>query len=282
MKNWFTLSLSLTVLLSVVSTNPAYASASGQAGRTARTAGGCSGGGCHASAASTATSVRILQAVNGRVTVAPGETIQLTAVVAHESRSRAGINVAVKTTETGTVNAGTIIVVPGAGTRLLGGELTHLNSKIMQGGEARFEFTWRAPAEEGVYFLRAIGNAVNGDGSAGAADQWNWMDEVVQVVVSPTASVNEVQITSVLTRPVPAHSEVHVTASTTPGEPLTVDVTDATGNVVHRENVFAWADDYTYVWRGANSSGQPAPQGVYIISVRGNNRITRGTAVLVR
>lgn len=269
--------LFVTVNLSM----PLYASSSGQTGRTNTVSAGCGGGGCHGSSANTATALRVRQAVDGKISVTPGSQTTITVIVAHATRPAAGVNIAVKTSETSTTAVGTLALIAGEGLRLSAGELTHSTSKSLIGGEASFSFTWTAPTTPGTYFLRAISNAVNRDGSAGAADQWNWLTPV-QIVVSEASSVNEYSVVDVAVTPVPSHESVSITVPSSSGEKLRISIVDQLGAIVSINEETASADSFRYVWDGRRSDGSLAPQGHYIVSIFSDRRLMKGRAIIIR
>ncbi|TAE21369.1 MAG: T9SS C-terminal target domain-containing protein [Candidatus Kapaibacterium sp.] len=151
----------------------AFASSGGFVGVTQV---GCT---CHGSASS-GTSLSIPER-SGAITVKAGETLSLSLMVAHSSQSRTGINLAVQNA-TGT-NAGTLQA--GNGSQLIGGELTHSFPQSFSGGSVSFPFQWTAPTTPGTYTLRAVANAVNGDGGT-SGDGWNFLAPITITVEPPT------------------------------------------------------------------------------------------------
>jgi len=79
-------------------------------------------------------------------------------------------------------NAGTLGTVSGQQTLTMNGELTHSQPKSLSGGSVSWQFTWQAPSTPGPYTVRAVGIAVNGNGSADANDQWNVLQSVTVTV----------------------------------------------------------------------------------------------------
>ena len=272
-----------TLAIFVIGVTTLFASGSGQAGRTALNSAGCSGSGCHGAASSPnpATSVRLVQAVDGKISAVVGETLSLTIVVSHQSREAAGVGIAVKTTEQGTTNAGTLGFISGEGMRLSAGELTHSSPKALFGNEASFAFTWTAPSQPGTYYLRAIGNAVNGDGSAGTIDQWNRMP-VVEVVVGLPNSVDEYSDANVVVSPVPAHDQVSMTVPTQANEQLQITVLDHLGAVVASDNAIASDESFRYTWNGRGNDGSQVPQGAYVVAITSNRKLMKGRAIIIR
>ena len=133
---------------------------------------------CHGNASS-GTSLSI-PGRSTAITVKPGETLSLSLIVAHSSQSRAGMNVAVLNSSGG--NAGTLQA--GSGSQLISGQLTHTSPQAISNGSASFPFQWIAPAAPGTYTLRAVGNAVNGDGGSGG-DGWNFLAPITITVENP-------------------------------------------------------------------------------------------------
>jgi hypothetical protein len=95
----------------------------------------------------------------GPTVMGPGSTaIFRFAVSSHGSETQiaAGLDLA--------ASGGRLGMVEGQGTRLQFGEVTHSEPKLNDdNGEAVFEFTWVAPATEGIYTLFGAGCSVNGN-----------------------------------------------------------------------------------------------------------------------
>jgi hypothetical protein len=164
-----------------------HAEPSGYAGRTSTSSAGC--GSCHGSLANSATTVQLQAGTS--TTVAPGSTTSFTIVVAHASQRVAGVGIAVRTTPTGAVAAGTLAAINGQMTRLRQGEITHAAPKAMQNGQATFTFQWTAPSQEGTYYMQAIGNACNGNGGEDAGDTWAFMEPVAITVTTATSVADD-------------------------------------------------------------------------------------------
>lgn len=190
------------LLLTLIFPVLAIAEPSGQAGRTSTTTAGC--GDCHGVSPKAATTVTL---EGGARTVEPGSTTSFTVIVAHPTFPSAGVGIAVRTTETGTVAAGTLAVQAGTGLRLRSGEITQSSARSMSGGSIRFTFTWKAPSTEGTYYMQAIGNAVNGNGREDTGDSWNWMQPVA-ITVKAATSVAEIVEPRIGTWPNPFRSGV--------------------------------------------------------------------------
>jgi hypothetical protein len=157
------------------------------------TSGGC--GGCHGNASSN-TSVSIISK-SGSFTIQPGAKAEFTAIVAHPSKTGAGINIGVKSSPSSNTNSGTLEVLAGLGLKKSSSELTHTSPKTMSSGKAEFSFTWTAPSQEGVYYLMATGNAVNRNGGD-SGDEWNFMTPI-QITVAASTRVHEANQISSLT-----------------------------------------------------------------------------------
>jgi len=161
-----------------------YGRRNGITGRTSNTSQGCN---CHNGNSSTVTSLSLSSNLNTYV-VDPGSTTSFTIRVSNSNANAAGVNIAVKTTETGETNVGTLTPASGSGLSSVNNELTHSSPKSMTGGSADFSFTWTAPNEPGTYYIRAIGIGVNNNGSADNNDQWNWMSPQTITVKGITVS----------------------------------------------------------------------------------------------
>ena len=162
MKNLYKINLIifLTFLLSVI-----YLLANSN-GKSGQTDAGCT---CHGSSSSN-TKVS-LAAANG-FAVEPGSTNGFTVTVETTSgKSKAGIDIAVKTSSSGGSNAGTLSA--GSDLKTSSGELVHANNgKSFSGGKTTFSFDWKAPSTPGVYYIKAVANAVDGNNKTGN-DEWN-------------------------------------------------------------------------------------------------------------
>lgn len=166
-----------------------YSNSGGKTRSLQSTLVGC--GGCHGSASSN-TNVSIVSK-SGSFTIQPGAKAEFTAIVAHASKTSAGINIGVKTSLTSNTNSGTLAVVQGQGLKFVqnDGELTHTSPKNMASGKAEFSFTWTAPTQEGVYYLMATGNAVNRNGGD-SGDEWNFMTPI-QITVAGSTNIDDIQ-----------------------------------------------------------------------------------------
>jgi hypothetical protein len=175
----------------------------GKSGRLLSNSGGC--GGCHGNASSN-TSVSIISK-SGSFTIQPGAKAEFSAIVAHASKTGAGINIGVKSSPSSNTNSGTLEVLAGQGLKKSSSELTHTSPKTMVSGKAEFSFTWTAPSQEGVYYLMATGNAVNRNGGD-SGDEWNFMTPI-QITVAASTGVheaNQISSLSVFPNPVQEYS----------------------------------------------------------------------------
>lgn len=160
--------LPILILSLVVSSLWAYSG-----GISGQTTAGCT---CHSTSSSTATSLSL----SGPTTVNPGSTNTFTLTLQHSSRPAAGFNLAI--VNSGGQNAGSLGTVSGQLTQIMSGELTHSQPKSLSGGSVSWQFTWQAPSTPGPYTVRAVGMAVNGNGSADGNDQWNFLQSVTITV----------------------------------------------------------------------------------------------------
>jgi len=270
---------SFTYIIVLVLAVPAlFANPSGYVGRTLPSSQGCGGGGCHASSASPTTSVSLVGVQ--AVTMKPGETMQFTIEIAHESRTRAGVNISVKSSLTSQTNAGTLIA--GAGLFLSGGELTHSSPKTISGGKVTYTFSWKAPAEAGIYNMLATGNAVNGNGRQDANDIWNFMTPV-QITVEAATSVQEssIPVVTSLASPLPSSDLVSVAFDAEPQERFETSVTDAQGQRVYEGMMTTESQQGRFQWSGTTTEGIPARNGVYLITLISDRRVIRSRALII-
>ncbi len=139
----------------------AIANSSGKTGNT----DGCT---CHGSASST-TKVTLTSG-SGSFTFDPGSTTKFTVAVDNSTKVNVGMNVGVKSSETGGSNIGSLTA--GTGTKIQSGEATHDGEQSLNSGKFDFTFDWTAPSNHGEYWIRGVANAVdNNSGTSG--DQWN-------------------------------------------------------------------------------------------------------------
>ncbi len=160
-------------------------------GITQRTAPNAGCGTCHGSSPG-ATQITA-QSGSGSWTVQTGQTLQITLIVAHSSRPRAGINIAVKTTQGGNQDAGNLQPIAGSGLKKVGNELTHQAPKNLSGGQVTFQCTWQAPSTPGTYYLQVAANAVNGNGRPDSGDEWKVMSPIAITVTAPAQNITVTQ-----------------------------------------------------------------------------------------
>lgn len=261
------------------------ANSSGVARRAVLTSAGCGPSGCHGASANVRTSVRVDGLASGSdLSVIAGQVLEMTIAVNHPSAAAAGLNVAVRTELNGTVNAGTLEPYASSQLRQQGGELVHSTPKTFVGGTATFAIRWTAPTEPGTYYLHAVANAVNRNGSPDIGDQWNWM-QPVKIVVTTSTTVAEVPAFdhSLLDlRPLPAHGDVTMSIpSDLSGEPFTLSVIDAQGAVVYRRELPPGSAAIQQ-WDGRTMSGTHAAPGSYVVVLANERRLLRGRAIIVR
>lgn len=156
------------VLLIAASSFMFYASSSGITGVTRKNGDGCN---CHGSA-----SAAVQVSINGPATLAAGQTGDYSVTINGGPLTRGGTNIA--------VSAGTLAIITGEGTRMSGGEITHVSPKTPVSGFVTFNFKYTAPAAAGPVTMYANGNSVNLNGN-NSGDQWNYApDKTIDVVTS--------------------------------------------------------------------------------------------------
>lgn len=221
-------SLCIFAHLSIANADP-----NGKSGRVLSTSGGC--GDCHGASASQATSVNITSK-SGSFTINPGGTLELTAIVAHASKSGAGINIGVKSSATSATNQGTLNVITGQGLKKSPNdtnELVHSARKKMTAGKTSFTFTWTAPTIEGTYYLLACGNAVNGDGGT-SGDQWNFMSPIA-ITVAAASKVQEQIFINPIIAPNPLIGIGTLSFVLEQASEVEYSIIDALGNQVNKQ-----------------------------------------------
>lgn len=165
------------------------ASSGGKTGSSQAGCGGCHGGQNNATAVS-------LREGAGPFTVQAGASKSFTAVVAHATLTKAGMNLSIKNSSN--VNAGTYSAMSNCFSS--GGEITQPSPANMSNGEAEFGFTWTAPSTPGTYTLYMAGNAVNGNGNANG-DAWNLLDAItINVVSGPSLTITSQNTPSTVCR----------------------------------------------------------------------------------
>lgn len=158
---------------------------SSSAGKTGSTSSGCGGGGCHTQ--NSATTLAFSNS-KGSWTVNTGETIRITVTITNAAQTKAGCNIAVKTTSSGGSNTGTI-TNPTSGFQIQSGEVTHSSAQNLDGsGKIEVSFDWQAPTTAGTYYVQAAGNAVDGS-STPSGDQWNTGTQAIIVQNPPSLTL---------------------------------------------------------------------------------------------
>lgn len=161
------------LLLGVIGvSSTAAASSSGithMSGKTTATCTNCHYGG-------TAPTVEL----SGPTTVLPGSTNTYRLTLTGGAAMVGGADVA--------VDNASATLVPGAGMRAIAGELTHASPQAFTNGELSFEFSLRAPSQEGKVTLYASGNSANGDrGPGGDNAATTTLDVTVSATPPPPA-----------------------------------------------------------------------------------------------
>lgn len=224
--------LALFLLLPVV----AMADPNGKAGFTSKMSTGC--GSCHGGNAGAAVTVTL----DGPRTIKPGQKVDYSIIVGHATARSAGVSITVRNAATATTGAvGTLsVAASGSGLRVRtpgsGQEITQSAPKSMSGGKTTFAFSWTAPSTPGTYYVQAVANAVNGDGNESDADDWTFL-EPVEIKVEQATGVDEATEPTMMVYPNPLTSEqiLHIDGDVT--GPTNVEVIDATGAVVIREEM---------------------------------------------
>lgn len=262
------MAIALALVSMLTMAQPAVADEGGKNGRTALSGAGC--GDCHGEFATPSTSVSIEGVTGTSIAMAPGETRTFTVIVAHATQAAAGVDIAVKTTATGTTDAGTLSPVAGSGLTKKGAELTHSAPKSMSAGMATFSFTYTAPAAEGTVYLRAVGNAVDLDGAETASDVWNWMQPIT-IDVRSTTSVDEISSTETQSIwPQPLNDATVLTITGVGPEEYSVTLVNTVGEQ-YQLGSYEPDDSGTLVLDLRNLT---LPKGVYGLVMRGSRTTT--------
>jgi hypothetical protein len=153
-----------------------YASPGGFTGRTKKTSNnGC--GGCHGPNANT----EVIVSINGPDTVNTGQTAQFTLTVSKNSKSGAGLNLAVR--------SGTLAPVS-SNIHLSNGELTHNANLPLVSGSVTVQFNYTAGNSALIDTIWATGLATNSDNST-SGDDWNWANSK-RVIVRSTIGIKNI------------------------------------------------------------------------------------------
>lgn len=256
-----------TLLILISACGVLQALPTGYTGRTSTTSFGC--GGCHGSSASSRTSVTLEAS---KKTLAPGEVGTFTVVVAHATYPGAGVGIAVRTSETGSTNVGTLAVSTGTGLRVGNGEITHTSIRQLTGGSVRFTFTWTAPTTPGTYYIQAIGNAVNGNGRDDGNDNWAFMQPQA-ITVEPSTSVDEEAALPLAVFPNPLRGDASLYLGADISGATRVQLISTAGDVV--------MDNILNIERGQlPTSLATLPRGVYAIIASQGSLVRRGRVVI--
>lgn len=282
LRSLFSSVLPLAAIL-MLAPSDAHASSSGIVRRSTLNSGGCGGGQCHGTSASTLTTLRIAESIDNTLRVLPGQVVDLTLVVSNSTAKACGLNLSVKTSENGNTNAGSLASVAGQSTWVQLGELTHTSPKSFSAGEVSFKFTWTAPQTEGTAWLHAAANAVNLSGAPDAGDRWNFLSPI-RIIISPASSVDDIIAAheTMDVAPVPSSATVTASFGAVAGEPYVVNIFDAFGILVHQDRISAGSDRVSYVWNGRMNDGAQAAPGTYVLAIVGERRVIHGRAVIVR
>ncbi|MBI3258876.1 MAG: immunoglobulin domain-containing protein, partial [Ignavibacteriae bacterium] len=125
----------------------------------------------------------------------PGETRSFTAIIAHPTFSRAGIDIAVK--DSHNENIGTLTA--GTGLKVLSSEVVQSSILNMSNGEIRCNFSWTAPNSEGTFSLEGSAAAVNNDFWT-TGDAWTIMNAIPVVVSNPHVTLTNPNGSEVICR----------------------------------------------------------------------------------
>ncbi|HBB26328.1 MAG TPA: hypothetical protein DCZ59_08700 [Bacteroidetes bacterium] len=207
----------------------------------------------------------------------PGEKVDFSIIVGHETARSAGISIAVRSAPTAMMGAaGTLSVAPtGSGLRVRtpgsGQEITQAAPKTMMDKKVTFAFSWTAPETPGTYYVQAVANAVNGNGGPDNGDDWTFL-EPVEITVEGTSSVEDVPLfTSLYPNPLAPSQILHLDAALT--GPTQVRVISMQGAVV--------IDEMMELAGGALPRPlAELPRGVYMITATGGMISRRGTFII--
>lgn len=249
----------------------ALANPEGKTGFTSKISTGC--GGCHGGNAGSAVSVTL----NGPRSVKPGEKVDFSIVVGHATARSAGVGITVRSTATGMMGAvGTLSIAPsGSGLRLRtpgsGQELTQAAPKTMAGGTVSFPFSWTAPSTPGTYWVQAVANAVNGDGSENNADDWTFL-EPVAITVEATSSVEDLPLmTTIYPNPVAPSQTLHLDA----------ELSGATHITILNAQGLAVINELMDLQNGALPRPlAELPRGVYFVTATNGSVTRRGSFII--
>ncbi|MBM2816544.1 MAG: hypothetical protein HW421_3306 [Ignavibacteria bacterium] len=257
------------------------ANETGKTGRTSVSSEGCGGDGCHAATSNAATQLSVV-CNTGMFAVTPGGVLNFTLTISNPGKVKAGTGIAVKTTETGTTNAGTLAVLS-SGVKAVNGEIIHTSPITMTGGAVSIQFSWTAPTTPGTYYLRAVGNAVNGNGKEDINDIWNWMP-VKQITVSTTGvDDNSAILPSIETTPNPSNGIFRFNISGLRNPSTFATISDMTGRILRNFSNYNIHDGkLELVWDGCDDIGLQASNGTYLLAIHNGNNVKIQKVVLSR
>ena len=200
------------------------------------TTSGTSCGNCHGNISASTT----VSFANLPTTAIAGQTYSAQFMMSHATNVKYGFNIY--------ATGGTFATVS-SGTKLSGGQLTH--STVLTNGTV--DFKWTAPSTPGTYTIKAVGNAVNGNGGDDSGDKWN--TTTTTITVGFPASVSNVKATAMNCYPNPARNNVVV-------EGLTSQV-----NHIVLFNLFGQTikPTYTFDEEKCNINVSALPTGTYFI-----------------
>ena len=257
--------------LMVICSAVVFADPNGKTGFTSKTSTGC--GSCHGGNAGAAVSVSL----EGPRSIKPGEKVDFSIVVGHSTARSAGVSITVRSAATAMTGAvGTLsVAATGSGLRVRtpgsGQEITQAAPKTMSGGKVTFPFSWTAPATPGTFYVQAVANAVNGDGSENNADDWTFL-EPVEIKVEATSSVEDMPTFATLyPNPLASSQTLHLDAELS--GPTNVRIMNAQGAVL--------IDETMHLVNGAMPRPlAELPRGVYFITANYGMISRRGTFVV--
>lgn len=177
----------LSKLFLVVSLGIIYTTMSSDDNGRAENGTNC--GSCHGSK-TTATTTTLTGLPS---TYVSGQTYTLTLTVANATNSKAGCNIA--------ATAGTLAA--GTGTKIKGGQITHISPTSAVSGTTTFTCLWTAPTGTAAVTFNAVGNAVNGNGNDDTGDQWNTISAPIIVSGGIPSSINDINTNGVVCYPNP-------------------------------------------------------------------------------
>jgi hypothetical protein len=247
------------LLLVFLANGEIYAKKNGISGKTSQITPGCN---CHSQTSSKEVNITVISK-SGTFTVEPGKSEMFSVTLGHPLLPFAGIGLAVKTTENGEENAGTLSIITGEGLQLQDGELVHTSPKSLSKGLVTFVFNWTAPTTPGKYYLRVIGNAVNGNNSADANDKWNWMAPLA-ITVEKGNSISDTDIQNFISpNPFKEFANINLSKFAYKGIQR-ISIFDASGNELRQFD----NSKLIFSWDGKDYSGRNVSAGVYFLVVR--------------